>query len=60
MAISPEAIEELESIRRNPGLYTGLFDEAVVRELVKADLVERYYDGPGAILGLSKLRIKSA
>ena len=58
--MTTEALDALESIRRNPKLFAGQFPDHVMRELYAANLVERYYSG-GLMefgLGLPRVRVR--
>ena len=56
--MTTEALDALESIRRNPRLFTGQFPDHIIQELRQADLVETYWSEPGALFGLSRVRVK--
>lgn len=52
--------DQLRDLSYLDGLYVGMLDKSDMRlfeDAEEAGLAHRVYDGPGAILGLSKVRV---
>lgn len=58
-SLTSEDMDNYESIRSYSGFYTGQFPDDSIMRLSDAGLIETYWEGPGAFMGLSRVRATS-